>query len=203
MAGTGLNIQSPIIHPGFFAGNWYGPPSQLNSAASTFATGNINFLPWPLEALLTVDRLGICVDAIAAAGNCRVAWYNSAAPGLEQRPTTLIAQTGDISTGALGPIDAAVLANGVARPGVIHMGVQFDATAGGTAILKSLHASYNMVGSLIGAPTLAAIIIQAGSVSGFTWRYAQTYGAFPADLTGQTLSRVAGNAAGCVWARAV
>jgi len=174
---------------GFTAGNWYSGQPALNTiAASPTATAaTIYLVPIVIKERITISSLGMCVNTGASGGNAQLALYNSD-PTNGNLPGTLIDKTGSLSTTSGGAVSGALGANQQIEPGIYWVGLNVDATAGGT--LKYVAASNTSLytAAVIGNATLSSVIASSGStLSGVS--YASAFNTWP-DLTGQSVTPI-------------
>jgi hypothetical protein len=181
-----------LNHPGYVSGNWFWPfPRGTRYAAGTALTAaSGRFLQFYIGRAVTISTLGVHITTLATSGNIQLAIYaNDATTG---RPTgSELAKTASISTTSTGVVNAAISGGNVTlQPGWYWMGINADATAGGTAICKTLDAGESHMSSTVGSATQADISFGASNSTEYVTT-SLTYGTW-GDLTSATWAIAAG-----------
>lgn len=183
------------VQPGYIAGRWYHVFPGFLAAGAAIPANSVRLLPFMLTQSITVSDLGARVTTLAAGGNVRVGVYNS--DPTTKVPTTVAAETGNLSTASATVVNGAVSGgNKLFQPGLFWAAVIADGTAGGTVVMQSVNGSWVQAGLLVGSTTQANIASSSTAASLFL-TFASTFGAFP-DLTGQSLTEVAGSSTTCI-----
>lgn len=201
--GTGV-VTTGYKTAGFVASSWYVPQggwTNLGTQSGTMTAATIVCVFGAVPNKLTIGALGAAVATLAAGGNFQLAIYSN----VNSRPGSLIGNTGNISTAAVGTITGAMAANKQVGPGGadgssdLWWCLNVDASAGGTAKFVS---SVNVgaiiaAGALIGSTTAANVLnrlsssLAGVSCSGGTCNGGSSvFGAWPASLAGSTWSDV-------------
>lgn len=169
-------------HPGYVPGRYYIPFGQGASAAGSANSTALMYLGFGvIKERITISQLGARVTTVASGGNFQLAIYShNAATG---KPGTLVGRTNSGGTGSGTNVRAALASNATLEPGNYWFAHQMDNTTG--ILLAQGITSFNH-GSMIGSE---ASVITSPSlfVAGYSTPITG-FGAWPADLTGATLT---------------
>lgn len=178
--GAGLTL------PAYTSGRYFWPYRNYGPTAGTaLSTANRPFfIPFTLDAAVTIDALLLRVRTAAAGGNAQLAIYGSNTSGANRgKPTgNPLATTGNISTATAAAVLSALSSSVTLPAGILWWGVVIDASAT-TATFDT--ASGNPFTSMIGqaATTIASSGPQTGYFGGTL-----TFGSAWPDLTSVTLN---------------
>lgn len=192
-AGAAVWIQADVLdHGGYVAGNWYLPVQtpQSTGGANPGTAGLITLLPGVVKERVLVNALGVRVST-AGTGNVAAAVYR----GRAGRGGALVGNTAAMSTASVASINAP-LAQGdvVLEPGIYWFATMMDNTA--AALLAAIATAANpILGALLGS-TSQTIAMTAQGMGGYTTP--GTFGMWPADLSGATLTELTSARAGVV-----
>lgn len=175
-----MEIYSPpvVLHPGYPAGRWIQPFNSGSLGAGTALSSTaIRLLPFYVPVTTKIDRIGLRITTLSAAGNVRCGIYrHDAASGVPGGAP--VVDSGSMSTGSTGLVEATVSAT--LEPGWYWMGVIADNT---TVVLQTCLGSEPVLASFIGTAT-DSISNDAAGTSRAVAQYTATYGALPTITPG-------------------
>ena len=155
------------IHGGYARGRWYSSCSTVTTAA--VAPNRVLFYPFPVFSQLTVERVAINVTA-ALAGNCIIGIYTDKAGA----PDVLIANSGQISTSAIGSFTSLLNEQITLPPGIYWIATNFSSACSVT-LSPNNHGLFPWVGSL------GFVVNNTG------YRFDATFPALPSKVVYSTL----------------
>ena len=160
-------------HPGYIAGRWIQPICYSDLGAGTaLSSTNMRLLPFYVPARLRIDRIGLRITTLAAAGNVRCGIYrHDATLGV---PTGApLCDSGSLSTASAGLVAATV--DTTMEPGWYWQAVLADNT---TVVLQTILSTYPLIAQFCGTMT-DTISNDAATTSRAAAQYTATYGALP------------------------
>jgi hypothetical protein len=174
--------------PSYVAGNWVALTSMAsNGGASGGQTGWIKFFPFVLRERCTIAALGLYISVAGSGGNVAMALYTADVAGGTLLPTTLIDNTGSLSTTNTGPVSGSLSQNRQLEAGHYWAASSIDNTnAQYISILDNLNAPMSPLFLAIGNASLSTVFANGEPDIGFI--YSGTFGTWPASITHANLA---------------
>lgn len=178
----------------YVAGRWYFLYGGTTAAGVALANGSIKLAPFELRAPISIDRLGVRITTLAAAGNIQLAIY--AMDPVTGKPTgSELLKTGSITTAT------AVNVNGTPTTTLLVPGFYYGAinADNATVVVQSNNAAWSNSG-LIGGST-QDIISSAAAVGLVHYSTSVAFNTW-GDLTAATFAEATTAAYAMMQARA-
>lgn len=183
-----LNALALMDMPGYVAGNWVALSTMAaTGGANGGQTGWIKFFPFILRERCTIEALGSNITTGYTGGNVQLGLYTADLSGGTFMPTTLIDNTGSLSTTNTGPVSGALSQNRQLEAGLYWAASTIDnTTAQYTTILTATNAALGPLFLAIGNSSLSVLFNVGGQKTGFI--YSGTFGTWPASITHANLA---------------
>jgi hypothetical protein len=173
-------------HPGYVSGRYYLTLWQgLLFSSNAISSNSVRLTPMFIKERVTISELGTLVTAAVASTNIQAALYNSHAT--TKRPTTLVGNTGNLSSAAVAYVSGALSGGNVTLdPGFYW----FAMNSSGAPSVVTLAANGNIVPFLHGSATQSNVLNNGVSLANLTT--SGTFGTW-SDLTSATFTENASN----------
>lgn len=188
---TGAQLQTFLSsHPGYVAGRWYLPQGAAVGAGGV-GQDTIQLTPFVLTRAVTISDLATRITTALAANNVQLAIYANATAA--SAPTgNPLAATGNISTASAVTVSADIVGADVTlQPGMYWAAINHSGATSVAIAGEGVSPGFTGMTALVGTATLATAMT-AASTSRFKYTFVQSFGTWP-DLTGQTMTEVAGS----------
>lgn len=131
----------------YVPGRWYHLIGGTPAAGAALASGSIKLVPFELRAPIAIDRLGVRITTLAAAGNIQLAIYGMD-PTTGKPTGSELLKTGSITTAAAANVNGTPTTT-ILLPGFYYAAVNAD---NATVVLQANNAAWNNA-ALIGGST--------------------------------------------------